>query len=263
MDELFNKIGLNNNEREVYLAVLKAGKVSPQRVSVLTDINRTTVYSVAKKLQSMGLITEDLGQKVGYLVAVSPENLARVFEKEEKKIIEKKNAAIELAKELTKLSGEKQYSVPRIKFIEEGDLSEYLYAEHDRWSESAEKYGNVWWGYQDDSFTTNYRSWIDWANERSKPDLQIKLFFNKVPLEQEVAKKYATRVMRHLPDNAAFDTSLFIAGDYILMAQTRARPHYLVEIYDAVLARNQRQLFKNLWEMAASQGRHAIVPVDE
>lgn len=253
MDELFNIIELNKNEREVYLAVLKAGKVSPQRVSVLAGINRTTVYSVAKKLQSMGIITEDLGQKVGYLVATSPENLVKVFEKEEKKICEKKIAAIELAKELSKLSGEKQYSVPRIKFVEEDDLSDYLYAEYGRWKESAEKYGNIWWGYQDDSFTANYRSWIDWAHKQISSGLKIQFFFNKVPLEQEVAEQYATRVMRHLPDSVAFDTSLFVAGDYIIMAQTRARPHYLVEINDAVLARNQRQLFKNLWEMSGEK----------
>ena len=35
--------------------------------------------------------------------------------------------------------------------------------------------------------------------------------------------------------------------EYLIMAQTRVRPHYLVEIHDAVLARNQLQLFKGLW----------------
>jgi hypothetical protein len=34
------------------------------------------------------------------------------------------------------------------------------------------------------------------------------------------------------------------------MAQTRVRPHYLVEINDELLARNQRELFKGLWALA-------------
>ena len=84
MEELFRQLGLNENEREVYLAVLQAGKIAPNQVAKVTSINRTTVYSVAKKLEKMGLVTQDLGQKVNYLVATPLEKLVTVFEREEK-----------------------------------------------------------------------------------------------------------------------------------------------------------------------------------
>lgn len=45
-----------------------------------------------------------------------------------------------------------------------------------------------------------------------------------------------------------FTVSQWILGDYSVMAQTRSRPHYLVEMHDAVYATNMRELFKNLWE---------------
>jgi sugar-specific transcriptional regulator TrmB len=250
MDELFRKLGLNENEQEVYLAVLKAGKIAPNQVARLTSINRTTVYSVAKKLEKLGLVAQDLGQKVHYLVATPPEKIVSVFEREERRVAEKKKVAQELAKELENLRSEKKYSVPRIRFIEENDLDSYLYEAYSRWEESVLMYGNIWWGYQDDSFTTHYQDWILWATKKASRSLEIRSFFNDIALEHEIRKTIPMRKMKIMPHGTSFDTSYWVAGDYILMAQTKNRPHYLVEIYDAVLARNQRELFKVLWTLA-------------
>ena len=148
MEELFRKLGLNDNEREVYLAVLQAGKIAPNQVAKTTGINRTTVYSVAKKLEKMGLMVADLGKKVSYLVATPPEKLVAIFEREELRIGEKKKAARALIKELSNLPGEKHYSVPRIRFVEESDMEGYLYEAYPRWSESVARTGNVWRGFQ-------------------------------------------------------------------------------------------------------------------
>jgi len=81
MEELFRKLEINDNEREVYLAVLRAGKIAATQVSRETSINRTTVYSIAKKLESMGIIAIDVGQKISYLVAIPPDQLVNIFEK--------------------------------------------------------------------------------------------------------------------------------------------------------------------------------------
>jgi predicted transcriptional regulator len=247
MEKLFEAIGLNANEREVYLAVLSAGKISPQRVARLTGINRTTVYSIARKLRDSGFISEDVGQKVTYLLAESPENLKDIFEREEKKLSARKAAALELAKELSTLPRNANYSVPRIKFIEEADLSAYLYAEYNRWQESAKSYDDTWWGFQDNTFTEKYDAWIDWCWKQT-PEVKTRLFLNDVQIEQQMGKKYTERNARPLPSGVHFDSSFWVVGDYLLMAQTRERPHYLVEIHDTVLARNQRALFKGLWD---------------
>lgn len=247
MEKLFEAIGLNANEREVYLAVLRAGKISPQRVARLTGINRTTVYSISRKLRDSGFITEDVGQKVTYLLAASPENLKDIFEKEEKSLAERKQAVIQLAKELEALPKNTTYSVPRIHFVEEADLSKYLQSEYGRWSASTAEYDNTWWGFQDDSFTEKYGKFIEWSWKHSPKDLQVHFFANNAPVEKEMGKKFSERSLKELPSGINFDSSFWVAGDYIFMVQTRERPHYLVEINDAVLARNQRELFKGLW----------------
>jgi len=245
----FLSLGFNDNEKEVYLAILRAGKVAAHRVATLTGINRTTVYSIGKKLAGLGLISEDKGQKISYFVAEKPEKILAMLEREESAIQEKKKSAASLIAELSSVASEKQYSVPRIKFTEETDLSNALYTEYGRWYKSAEKYDNTWWGFQDDSFTDRYGKWIDWCWKQT-PEVKTRLFLNNVLIEKEMGKKYTERNAKQLPSGVQFDSSFWVVGDYLLMAQTRMRPHYLVEIYDEVLARNQRALFKGLWGLA-------------
>lgn len=251
MEILFQKLGMNQNEQEVYLTVLKAGKIAPQQVARLTRINRTTVYSIAKKLESLGLIVQDYGQRVRYLVAEDPHNVLVMLGQEEKKIQEKKKVAEELVKELVTMKSEKHYSVPRIRFVEEDDLEKFLYDSYGRWSESVAKDDNVWRGFQDNSFTERYEEWIEWTwNQDKGKSLKVEFFMNDSHVEKKLLQKHPTRHMKVLPKSVSFDSCLWVTGEYIIMTQTRVRPHYLVEIYDVVLARNQRELFKGLWEMA-------------
>ena len=225
----------------------------------MTGINRTTVYSVAKKLEKMGLMVADLGQKVSYLVATPPEKLVAIFEREELRIGEKKKAARALIKELSSLPGEKHYSVPRIRFVEESDMEGYLYEAYPRWSESVAHTGNVWRGFQDDSFTTHYEKWIEWTwTHHVQKNLRAEFFLNQAGIEESLHEKHPTRQMKTLPQSITFDSSFWITGEYLIMAQTRVRPHYLVEIHDAVLARNQLALFQGLWALAPAEPVSAI-----
>ncbi len=251
MESYFKRLGLNQNEQTVYLEILKAGKIPPHRVARLTGINRTTVYSIAKKLEVLGLIAIDLGQKIHYLVALPPEKFLTIYQTEERELAEKKKAAEALVAELQTITAEKQFSVPRIRFIEEIDLREYLYNAYPRWAESVSSHSNIWRGFQDDTLTTTYQEWIDWTWKQDiQKSLQVEFFVNKSQIEKDLKQKYKTRNMKVLPQGIEFDSSFWITGEYLIMIQTRVRPHYLVEIHDAVLARNQRELFKGLWQLA-------------
>ena len=245
----FFRLGFNDNEKEVYLAILHAGKIAAHKVSTLTGINRTTVYSIGKKLAGLGLVSEDKGQKVSYFVAERPEKILSMVEREESKIKEKKQSAQNLIKELLLITSEKHYSVPRIKFIEDDDLSAYLYKQYEVLSASGLQHDNTWWGYHDSSFTENYNEYVDWTWTHGPPGLKVRFLTNSMAqVEEEMKKKHPERRFKTLTPENEFDSSLWVIGDYVIMGQTRVRPHYLVEIHDEVLARNQRALFKGLWD---------------
>jgi len=173
-----------------------------------------------------------------------------LVEKEEEQLKKKKSAAIELSKTLASLTTKAQYSVPRIKFIEESDLSEHLYNSNERWIATSAASEHTWWGFHDHSFTEVYGHWIDWSWARAPKELKVRLFSNAAAIEQDMQVKHPERMVKPLPTGVSFDSSMWTYGDFIWLVQTRVRPHYMVEIHDPVLARNQRELFKGLWSLA-------------
>lgn len=248
LETQFQKIGLNDNEREVYLAILKAGKTTHERVARASGVNRTTVYSISEKLKRLGLISEDLGGKISYLIPEGIVAVSRLFDKQERELAEKKKAAQEIAEQIVAITSGKNYSIPRIRFVEEGDLNDFLYKRYAEWAKSGLAYDNTWWGYHDSSFTEQYGDFIDWSWKQGPAGLKVRFLTNAAPVEKEMEKKHPERLTRTIPEGE-FDSSLWVNGDYILMVHSRERPHYLVEIHDPVLARNHRQLFKNLWDV--------------
>lgn len=248
IDQQLKQFGLNENESRVYLEVLKHGKLAITQVPKLTHINRTTVYSIAKKLVAMGLISEDLGGKVNYLVALSPENLHEIIEKDQDKIDQQKKIVDQLVKSLTPLQSNVGYSVPKIRFVDEAQIEKHLYDAAPRWDESMMNTDKRWWGFQDHAFAETYTKWIDWYWKQAPEEIDLRLLTNKSDIEKRLEGKFKQRVMKFWSKADQFTSTIWITGDYVTMLSLRERPHYLVEIHDPVMARNMRALFKGLWE---------------
>src|SRR5580704_8592023 len=117
LEDSLKNLGLTDKETTVYLEVLKRGRVNPTEVARATKINRTTVYSVAKELAKKGFIVEDLAAKGNSLVAVPPQELKFLIQKEEKQLEEKRKAVGDIIAQLQSLTQESKYAIPRISFI--------------------------------------------------------------------------------------------------------------------------------------------------
>lgn len=249
IDNILNQLGLSDKEKIIYKLILEHGKISPALLSRLTKINRTTVYSVANELKSKGLITEDLGGKIIYYIPVYENELEKTIKKESEKYKEKEKKLRELQEALKNIPKSKTYSVPKIRFIEEEDINDYLYESTPKWHESMLKTDKTWRGFQDHTFVEKFEKWIDWHWEVASKKIDLKLFTNESEIENKMKmKKYAeNRMMKFLKSNE-FSATEWVVGEYIVFVMTKQRPYYLVEINDSVLAANTRELFKILWE---------------
>src|SRR6266404_8420781 len=104
LQEDLHKFGLSEKEVVVYLAALKQGKASPAHIARTTQINRATVYSVAKELVKKGFLTEDLAGKTSSLVATTPADLKFLILKQEKELAQKRQAMDSLIGQLQDFS---------------------------------------------------------------------------------------------------------------------------------------------------------------
>jgi len=242
------KLNFSNKEVDIYLGVLKNGKITHTDLAKYTSINRTTVYSVADELIKKGVISEDLSGPTTYLVALPPEDLDNIIKKQEKELEEQKKVIDNAIKELKKVAGEVRYSVPKVRFIPEEDLENFIYKQTPLWNESLTKTKSDWLGFQDPSFVEYYSQWIDWYWTNAPKNIELKLLSNPADIEKIMGKrKYARRKIKNLKKKAPFTATTWVIGDYIIMLVTDKRPHYAIEIHNPVLAENQREIFKIMW----------------
>ncbi|MFA6549496.1 MAG: helix-turn-helix domain-containing protein [Candidatus Margulisiibacteriota bacterium] len=248
IEELLAKLDFNDKQTTIYLAVLKYGKITPAMLAEVTKLNRTTVYSVTKELVASGVIGEDLGSSHLYLVAKPPQDLELLVKKGERELEEKRAIAKKAIAELQTIAKTTKYPIPKIIFIQEEEVENHLYRATPKWDESILQYDGTWWGFQDHTFVQHYEDWIDWYWQTgSKPSTRLKLLSNEAA-EQIKKKKFERRQIRFWKESHDFQATTWILGDFVVMIVTRERPRYLVEIHDAVLANDLREVFKGIWK---------------
>lgn len=247
------EIGLNDKEIKVYLTLLKNGRMTPAALAKLSKINRPTVYNIAKSLLSKGIIAEDLGGKTLYLTPLPPESLNQIIDKPKRELEDKEKVVKKLIGELSLVTAEKNYQVPKIRFVEEDNLETFLYENTTKWNKEVFKIDNTWWGFQDHTFVEYYEKWVSWfwkQKEYLDSRVQTKILSNVSPIEQKMEKRLpkSKRDIRFL-SGMNFTSSVWVTGDYLIMIVTRQHPFYLVEIHDATLAHNMREMLKKLWSL--------------
>lgn len=250
IDPLLQKLGLGPKEQLVYKMVLERGKVSPAVVARLARINRTTVYSVAKELKEKGLILEDISGKTIHYIPSRAEELEKVISRQEQENVRKIGLIRKLQTELQNLPESKNLSIPKIRFVDELDIEEYLYESVPRWMESIVKVDPTWWGFQDHTFVEKFEKWIDYVWKIAPKEMDLRLLTNGSDIEKRMKdKKYAgRRNMRFFP-KSDFSATQWVIGDNIIYIITKEHSYYLIEIRDTVIAENTRELFRKLWNV--------------
>lgn len=252
INDTLKKIGLTDKEIKVYLALLKSGRITPTNLSKLTKITRPTVYTIAQSLLSKGIIAEDFAGTTLHLTPLPVENLSQIIDKSRRELSEQESFVHKAIAELGLISAENEYPVPKLRFIAEDKLEDFLYDNFVRWNTAVlNTPDTTWWGFQDHSLVEFYEKWILWTwktKEYQDPRIKAKLLSNLSPIEQKMEKKLSRskRDIRFV-SGMNFTSSIWVAGDYLVMISTRQHPFYLVEIHDAALAHNMREVFKKLW----------------
>ncbi len=252
INKTLQKLGLNEKEIRIYLALLKHGKTKPSDLAKTTNLNRATLYAVAKGLVSKGIIAEDLSNKILYFIALPPENLNRILDQTKREIKEKELLIKGAVNELNLINCEKNYPVPKIRFIEENNLEKFLFDNIVKWQKEIISIDGVWWGFQDHSFVENFPKWIEetWKTKESKDgNYQAQVLTNVSEVEKKLIGKYQPkRQVKFFPD-MNFTSTVWVCGNYLVTISTRQHPFYAIEIHDELLAQNMREILKKLWSL--------------
>jgi len=250
ISNILKDLGFSEKESIIYQTVYEQGHISPAQLSLSTGINRSTVYSVIKDLIDKGVVAEDQTKQQTMFVALPLSSLSSMIDKEERKIQDKKLLVEQAIKEFSGLNRTTSISEPKVTFIFEENLNDFLYKQTPEWSKSAMRRDGIQWGFQNPGFAKTYQKWIDWFwKEAADERLLLKFLTNESEDEKHIQSKgYNRRLIKYWKRGSDFTATTWVSGDYIMMVITDQKPHYLVQIYDKVLAHNMREMFKGLWE---------------
>lgn len=246
---------LSKNEIALYKAILKSGQLTPAEIAKLTNLKRSTAYNVARALAEKGLLVEDSTRRPAIFVLANSEQILTHIEKEKKILAEREESYKKISAEISKVTASKTYAVPTVRFVEEAKMEAFLRKNASLWDSSAAELGEyTWWGFQDHTFIEQFGKWIEWYWVRWDKKFDVKLLSNSTKSEVEFAQKnkhVPRRNIKFWGEAVNFYSTTWIVGDYVIMINTRNRPFYLVEIYDKLMAHDQREVFRNLWEIVS------------
>lgn len=248
MKEILENLGLNKGEINVYLVIFRNKRIKPAELSKLTKIKRTTIYSITKSLISRGFIVEDVGKGRKEFVLADSNDIKLVLRKEENDFKKKEELFKRIIDDLENSSIGKSYNPPRIRFIEEDKIGDYMLSRNKVWNDSILKYDKHWWGFQDHTFLDKHTKWVDSFWKQASKDLHLKLLSNESDIERRIKGKYPNREVKYW-SKGNFTATTWVVGDYLILIRTDNSPFYLVEIHDSILASNMRELFKNIWDL--------------
>ena len=250
IDELFSKLGYSKKEIQVYLALAEQGKTSASIISKQTKIPRATVYTTLDSLLNRGVVTSEHTSGKTLFVASPPSAFSREVDRERDELDGKEKAAKDLANAISPYLKNVAISMPRMNFIEgKRNIDNFLYDMLPTWRQSiADSSDYTLWGYQDHTFVQEYRKWHDHLWKTKSPKEKIRLFSNPSSIEHELLHKIPNREVRALPEGVHFRSSIWLYGDYILMAMTRERPNFAFHICNEMFASNLRTIFQLLWK---------------
>lgn len=115
-------LGLSDKEIEVYIAGLKLGPTTINKLSQSAQIKRSTVYVVLERLKQRGLVNQGLKRARKIFEMADPDKFLKLIEEEKEKIKEKEESAQKAVMSLKALASKAELATD-VKMFEGYDAS--------------------------------------------------------------------------------------------------------------------------------------------
>ncbi len=252
LTSIFNSLGLSGSEASSYVSMVELGVGSASEIAKLAGVPRSTAYGLIESLVAKGLVSKETSDSKIFFRAIDPkEAIKRLVDLEKESLKQKENSAKEIIEYLTPFFGRAHHLPPKINTFEgKRAIENMLYTYQPKWTESYINIGeDTMWGFQDHTFVDEYKDWHNQSWKRPVRIEKICLFSTKEGLKQQKKEKIANREIRRMPGNQDFNSSIWVHGEYTIIATTRREPHFALLINDSVISNNFRMVFKTLWEL--------------
>ncbi|MBU1178219.1 hypothetical protein KJ903_03280 [Patescibacteria group bacterium] len=232
------KIGLDNKERQVYLALLKLGSGTVKSIAAEAKLKRPHVYNVLEDLEKKSLISRSPDSQKALYHAEHPRQLLRELNKS-------KQAITDILPELASVFGQHK-AKPRVRLLEGVRGMEQIYEEilsHDK----IDIIGNI------KNVKPLFPKMVEKATKIATGKKQV--FVRDLMTKDAEGLEYARQTLkdnhliRFIPPNLNFAMDCSIYGDTVAMFSLRENLFVLV-----IENKDITDSFRSLYELAWAAG---------
>lgn len=121
--------GFHAKDIEVYLDICRHSQSYASSIAARTGLDRTTVYSVIKRLLKSGIITQTKLNGVRAYLALSPEIFLDKIDRDIDELTAQKKSTLEFIDEMSRIKKQRSFEKPKIQIFEgdEAIMSLYQY----------------------------------------------------------------------------------------------------------------------------------------
>lgn len=223
MKNALKAAGLNEREASVYLACLKLGSASAQKIAIQSKLNRTTAYDIINRLVSQGFLTVVTIERKTFFQAVSPSSLVARMQEAQlllKRALPKLSSLGTYEEKLVQVYADKK----GIKTIFEDILSEAKEFRAIASTSTLAKLFKLYMPY--------------FVSRRKRKGIKVKLIVDNIPFDTSADYKIL---------KAKFNTCTYIYNDKVVWMSLDGKPLGIV-IKDKNFANTYRITFEQLWK---------------
>jgi sugar-specific transcriptional regulator TrmB len=230
--EALRKIGLSDEEVNIYLLLLKKGHSKATIVSKELGVARTTVYRFLSSLHEKGLVSENIQNNVKYFYPVKPERIPELLKEkieEIEKVIPQLNAITNKEDEETRVElykGKEGIKAVMKDIIRTGKPYTFI-GEAEKYFSEAEIFS------------------IQWLKQVEKAKIKGRLLCSAAQ-NFKVAK---TETYKILPNELISEISTWTYGNKTAQF-IWSKPFYVVLIDNKLVAQGNNKMFEYLWKIA-------------
>jgi len=241
--------GFNDKDIKIYLDLYKHGQSFASSVSLRTGIDRTTVYSVIRRLLSKGVIAQTMVNDVSAYLPVSPEFFADRIDDSIRDLEAQKRMSLLFAEEMKKIA-RATFSKTKVKIYDGDESIKGLYKQTLAGTRQQKSFVNI------DKIPDSMRAFLKGPFMKMKLKKSVR---SKVIVPQsdrnvrysqlDQGSNRETRVVKNLPFDLHSEIILF-NGDEVALIDFHQRIYGIV-ISSETFYRTMEAIFDYVWETSS------------
>ena len=233
------KIGLTDNEADIYLALLSIGPSLVSKIVEKTRINRTHIYDRLSHLMKKGLVAYVIKNNRKHFYAAEPKRLLRYLEEKQEEIAKEKEEVKSILPKLEKIIPEIKDESVEVYEGKEGLKT--ILEDIIRSKEDILTYGS------EGNFSNVLRFYFKHYLKRlEKTGISMKVLFNYDSSRKPFSWKFAKA--RYLPKIYKTPTETTIYGEKVTIFILTGSPKVIL-IKSKTVAESYKRYFNVLWRM--------------